>query len=131
MASRHAIWAALLWLALGAAIALAAPAVASARLGLWVGWATAGASSLVALGFLVWSQPKSARSALGVFGFGFVARIVLLAVGLVTALRQGASPIWFAIGYFGTYLPLQAFEIRGALAKVKQASLAPAVGVPR
>jgi hypothetical protein len=131
MASRHALWAALLWLALGAGIALAAPGLVPARAGLWAGWITAGVSSLTAFGLLAWSHPRSAQAALGAVAIGFLARIVLLAVGLLAALRQGAGPLWFTGAFFGTYLPLQALEIAGALSRLKSAALPAAAGVPQ
>jgi len=134
MALRHAIWAALLWLALGAGIALGAPGLApglaptlsGVGLGLWAGWATAGTSSLTAFALLAWSQPRSLQSALGAVAIGFLARMILLAIGLLSALRHGAGPLWFTGAFFGTYLPLQALEIAGALARLKQAPLSSA-----
>jgi len=130
MASRHAIWAALLWLALGVAITLAAPHAAPVRLGLGGGWLTAGVSSLTAFSLLAWSHPRSTQSALGAVTVGFLARAALLAVGLLAAQRRGADAIWFTASFFGTYLPLQAIEIAGALSMLKRLPLVSA-GVQR
>jgi hypothetical protein len=135
MALRHAIWAALLWLALGAGIALAAPGLAPAlsglRPGLWAGWATAGASSLTAFALLAWSHPRSVQAALGAVAVGFLARMLLLALGLLSALRHGADPLWFTVAFFGAYLPLQGLEIAGVLSRLKGHAVSSPAGIPR
>jgi hypothetical protein len=130
MAVRQAIWAAVLWVALGLGLALGAPSLLPVKLGLRAGWLTAGTTGLTAFGLLFWSRGRSLKAALGAIAVGFLVRMALLAVGLVLALRSGAGAMWFTLAFFGTYLPLQALEIAGAVSG-RKSDASPLVGVPR
>ena len=84
-----------------------------------LGVGLAGLSSAVALGL----KRRVVRSvdlgsAMKVVGVVFGLRAVLVAVGLVLALRQGGSAVAFVLGFFGAYFALQCIELSYVVAAV-------------
>jgi hypothetical protein len=75
----------------------------------------AGAASVTAFGSLL-AMARSARSvkplrgALLVMGIGFLARIVLVALGTVMVVRAGESVVAFVIAFFVPYFIFAAIE---------------------
>lgn len=113
---------ALLWLSVAAAIACFAEGRVAA--GLWGGWATGCLAGAATFASLAWAARRSLRQALGAAAAGFLFRMLLLAVGLVAAVHNGASPLWFAVGFFGVYLPSQLVEVVVATALFRQPAAA-------
>jgi hypothetical protein len=104
------------WLLAAAVIALAAPqappqALGDARPSLLAGWAMAGLTGAMSFGLLAYADGRPLKVFLtSVFG-GFLARLVLVALGLVWAIHRGYSPIWFCVSFFALYWLFFACEV--------------------
>ena len=83
-----------------------------------LGVGLAGLSSAVALGLKRRAMGADLKSAMKVVGVVFGLRAVLVAVGLVLALRLGGSVTGFVVGFFGAYFALQCIELSYVVAAV-------------
>jgi len=83
-----------------------------------LGVGLAGLSSAVALGLKRRAMGADLKSAMKVVGWVFGLRAVLVAVGLVLALRLGGSVTGFVVGFFGAYFALQCIELSYVVAAV-------------
>ena len=86
-----------------------------------LGVGLAGLSSAVALGLKRRAMGADLKSAMKVVGVVFGLRAVLVAVGLVLALRLGGSVTGFVVGFFGAYLALQCIELSYVVAAASKA----------
>ncbi len=90
------------------------------RLGAMVGVGLAGASSAFALWLKRRAVKKSLNAALGAVGLVFLARVVLVVVGLFGMMQRGGGTVAFVAGFFGAYFALQWIEIAYVMAESKR-----------
>jgi uncharacterized membrane protein len=104
--------------AVGVALAHAVPSSGEGRQAAYLGVAAAGLSGVLAQGLK--QRARSVNGALAAFAVGFLARLVLVVLGVWWTMRQGGEALVFTAGFFGVYFPLQWLEISYFLAEAKR-----------
>jgi hypothetical protein len=93
--------AALVWVAALPLIRLLAPPEGMA--GLLTGWGVAGLSGASSFGLLALSNRKPISVLLKTISGGFAARMLLVIVGVIAAVRLGYGAGWFCLSFFLLY----------------------------
>jgi hypothetical protein len=75
------------------------------------GAAFAALGSAVALPLVAWGAARAANALLGGFVAGFLARMVLVAVGLLASGARGEAALAYAFAFFAVYAATQAIEV--------------------
>ncbi len=71
----------------------------------------AGLTGALSFGLLAYADGRPLKVFLqSIFG-GFLARLVLVALGLVWAIHRGYSPVWFCVSFFALYWLFFACEL--------------------
>ena len=104
-----AVAAAALWVC-GAALLLAA-APAEAQRAVLFGALAAGLGGGIALAALAVAMRRGTSGLVAGFGAGFLARVALVAAGLVASGAQGRAALLYAASFFALYAMSQAVEI--------------------
>ena len=71
--------------------------------GLQLGWGFAGLSGLTSFGLLALSNRKPITALLKTVMSGFAARMALVIVGVIAAVKLGYGPGWFCLSFFSLY----------------------------
>ena len=75
------------------------------------GAAFAALGALVALPLVAWGTPRGTNALLGGFVAGFLARMILVAVGLLASHAQGQAALHYAFSFFAVYGLTQMVEV--------------------
>jgi hypothetical protein len=106
--SRYAAIAVAAWAAAAAVIALGSSG--EVRASLLAGWVLAGCTGGLSFGLLALADGRNFKVFLSsVFG-GFLARLVLVSLGLVWAIHNGFSAAWLCVSFFALYWVFLACE---------------------
>jgi hypothetical protein len=92
---------------------------------LLLGWAVAGGSGLLSFGLMAYANGRPLTVLLKAVLGGFFARMLLVVVGVLAALRLGHGPVGFCLSFFTLYLIFFGIEFL-ALQQGLRRHLAPA-----
>jgi len=82
---------------------IAGLAVGEVRSSLLAGWALAGLTGALSFGLLAYADDRPLKGFLSAIFGGFLARLVLVALGFVWAMRHGYNPLWICVSFFALY----------------------------
>lgn len=89
------------WIAAAALIGFCA--AGEARQSLLAGWVLAGLTGALSFGLLAYADGRPLKAFLSSILGGFLARLVLVALGFVWAIRSGYNPAWICVSFFALY----------------------------
>lgn len=97
------------WLLALTAILMLAPA--EGRTALLAGWLTAGLSGGLSFGLLAYSNRRPFKTFVASLLGGFLARLVIVGLGLWISLSRGLPATWFCLSFFSLYWLFMGTEV--------------------